>query len=125
MHTNREPPVYALNAKLDCYTPRGVRSLDYIFQLTTDTRHVGGVDTIVADTLSHPDMNTSNFFDFMQSTEFRLTDPSVRGFFSSLDLWNPSLLFHRRHFARLATSTFWFPPSDHFQLIAVFALRAN
>nr|VZI47270.1 unnamed protein product [Spirometra erinaceieuropaei] len=58
VHTDHKPLTYALKAKTDRYSPREVRHLDYISQFIADIRYVRGSDTVVADALSRPRINT-------------------------------------------------------------------
>ncbi|BHF74067.1 hypothetical protein SprV_0401715100 [Sparganum proliferum] len=58
VHTDHKPLTYALKAKPDRYSPKEVRHLDYLSQLTADIRYVRGSDNVVADALSRPDINT-------------------------------------------------------------------
>ena len=52
VYTDHKPLCYAFRAKLDRYSPREVRHLDYISQFTTTIHHIAGTDNTVADALS-------------------------------------------------------------------------
>lgn len=52
VYTDHKPITFAFRQKLDKASNRQARQLDYIGQITTDIRHVGGKDNIVADLLS-------------------------------------------------------------------------
>lgn len=43
---------FAFSQKLEKYSPRQFRYLDYIAQFTTDTQRVSGASNVVADALS-------------------------------------------------------------------------
>lgn len=53
--TDHKPITFAFQQKLEKYTPRQFRHLDFISQFTTDIRYVLGKQNIVADTLSRVD----------------------------------------------------------------------
>lgn len=50
--TDHKPLLGALQSSSDKYSPREIRQMDYILQLTSDIRHIKGADNIPADTLS-------------------------------------------------------------------------
>ena len=50
--TDHKALVSAVSSGSSTYSPREIRHLDFICQLTTDVRHVPGKDNVVADTLS-------------------------------------------------------------------------
>ena len=50
--TDHKALVSAVSSGSSSYSPREIRHLDFICQLTTDVRHVPGKDNVVADTLS-------------------------------------------------------------------------
>lgn len=78
VHTDHKPLTHALNAKPDRYSPREVRQLDYISQMTTDIRYVRGVDNLVADALSRPDVNSvQQSFDLTRLAELQSEDTSL------------------------------------------------
>ena len=52
VYTDHKPLTYAFNARIDKYSPREIRHLDYISQFTTDFRHIKGKENVVADALS-------------------------------------------------------------------------
>ena len=51
--TDHKPLTYAFNAKSDRYSPREIRRLDYISQFSTNIQFIKGESNVVADTLSH------------------------------------------------------------------------
>ena len=50
--TDHKPLTYTFSTHSDRYSPRQVRHLDFIYQFTTDIRHVRGPENPVADALS-------------------------------------------------------------------------
>ena len=50
--TDHKPLVYALTRKSDHHSPRVVRQLSYIAEITSDIRHISGHENIPADALS-------------------------------------------------------------------------
>ena len=52
IYTDHKPLTFAFQQDLNKRSPRQFRYLDYISQLTTDVRHVSGVNNVVADALS-------------------------------------------------------------------------
>ena len=50
--TDHKPLTYTFSTHSDGYSPRQVRHLDFIYQFTTDIRHVRGCENPVADALS-------------------------------------------------------------------------
>ncbi len=50
--TDHKPLTYSLFCNSNRYSPRQVRHLDFISQITSDIRHVSGTDNPVADALS-------------------------------------------------------------------------
>ena len=55
--TDHKPLCGAFTGNRDSYTPRDLRSLDFISQYTTDVRHVKGIDNLVPDALSRVNIN--------------------------------------------------------------------
>ena len=55
--TDHKPLCGAFQGKKDNYTPRDMRSLDFVAQYTTDIRHVKGTDNLVPDILSRTYIN--------------------------------------------------------------------
>ena len=55
--TDHKPLCGAFQGKRDNYTPRDMRSLDFVAQYTTDIRHVKGTDNLVPDVLSRAYIN--------------------------------------------------------------------
>nr|VZI32676.1 unnamed protein product [Spirometra erinaceieuropaei] len=87
VRTDHKPLTYALKAKLDRYSPREVRHLDYISQLTADIRHVRGSDNVVADALSRPNINTlTSDFDLTKLADLQTADESIADFRTSTAL---------------------------------------
>nr|VZI00474.1 unnamed protein product [Spirometra erinaceieuropaei] len=52
--TDHKPLTFALRSHTDKLNPREIRQLDYIFQFTSDIRHIDGSRNEVADALSRP-----------------------------------------------------------------------
>ena len=52
IYTDHRPLVSAIGSSSDRYSPRETRHLDFIYQFSTDVRHVPGKDNPVADALS-------------------------------------------------------------------------
>ncbi|BHF73760.1 hypothetical protein SprV_0401684300 [Sparganum proliferum] len=78
VHTDHKPLTYALKAKPDRYSPREFRHLDYISQFTADIRYVRGSDSVVADALSRPDINTlTSDFDLAKLADLQTADESI------------------------------------------------
>nr|VZI40635.1 unnamed protein product [Spirometra erinaceieuropaei] len=78
VHTYHKPLTYALKAKPDRYSPKGVRHLDYISQFTADIRYFRGSDNVVADALSRPDINTlTSDFDLAKLADLQTADESI------------------------------------------------
>ncbi|GFV06181.1 retrovirus-related Pol polyprotein from transposon 17.6 [Trichonephila clavipes] len=50
--TDHRPLTYAFKQKMDKFSPRQGRQLDFISQFTTDIRHIKGSNNLIADTLS-------------------------------------------------------------------------
>ena len=55
--TDHKPLTHSFNSKPDCHSPCQVCQLDFIFQFTTDIRHIAGHGNPVADALSHLETN--------------------------------------------------------------------
>ena len=55
--TDHKPLTFALNARLDCHSPRQARHLDYIAQFASNIHHVQGPNNVVADALSRVKTN--------------------------------------------------------------------
>ena len=86
--TDHKPLTFAFNALTDQYTPRQCRHLDYISQVTTDLRHVRGVDNSVADALSRIEVNallqdTPPVVDFLVMAKAQRTDPELQKLLSN------------------------------------------
>ncbi|BHF84036.1 hypothetical protein SprV_0902718600 [Sparganum proliferum] len=56
--TDHKPLTFALRSHSDKYNPREIAHLDYIFQFTTDIRHIDGTKNEVADMLSRPSLSS-------------------------------------------------------------------
>jgi len=54
LYTDHKPLTYALPKAVEPWTARQSRHLSYLAEFTSDTRHISGVDNVVADTLSRP-----------------------------------------------------------------------
>lgn len=54
VQTDHKPLTFAIHRLSDPWTARQQRQLSYVVELTSDVRHVAGVDNVVADALSRP-----------------------------------------------------------------------
>ena len=52
--TDHKPLTHAIVSNTDNRSPRQTRHLSYVAEFTTDLRHIGGSQNVVADTLSRP-----------------------------------------------------------------------
>ena len=55
--TDHKPFTFALQARPNRHSPRQACQLDFISQFTSIIRHIHGPENVVADTLSHIEMN--------------------------------------------------------------------
>ena len=83
--TDHKPLMYALNTRSDRHSLRQARHLDYILQFTSTIRHVHGLDSVVADTLSRIALisGTPPVVDFAAMAKSQATDPQIRALQSS------------------------------------------
>lgn len=76
--TDHKPLTFAFRQKPEKASPRQLRHLDYIGQLTTDIQHVAGNDSIVADTLSRiEEASTITTVDYGQLAEHQQSDDEL------------------------------------------------
>ena len=54
LYTDHKPLTHALAKAAEPWTARQSRHLSYLAEFTNDIRHISGVDTVVADSLSRP-----------------------------------------------------------------------
>jgi len=74
-------PVYALQQRHDRQSPRQIRQLEFIGQFSTDIRHVQGVDNVVADCLSRPEVDAvaaAVTIDFDRLADAQTTDDDLQ-----------------------------------------------
>ena len=80
---DHKPLTFAFNASPDRHSPRQCRHFDFISQVTTDLRHIHGVDNSVADTLSRIKANAlthnaSPVIDLHLMAKAQLIDPELQ-----------------------------------------------
>lgn len=85
---DHKPLTYALHARPDHHSPRQARQLDFISQFTSNIHHVHGSENVVADALSHIELNAlisgqPPVVDFAAMAKAQATDPQVRTLQSS------------------------------------------
>ncbi|UYV75534.1 hypothetical protein LAZ67_13000536 [Cordylochernes scorpioides] len=85
--TDQKPLIYAFQQNLEKASPRQVRQLQYISQITTSIRHVSGKDNMVADTLSRISEIISIDYDIIAEKQQDDTE------LSNLRSQNKSLIF--------------------------------
>lgn len=77
--TDHKPLTYAFSQKLDKFTPRQARNLEFISQFCSDIRHISGKDNIVADTLSRVQtISTPSPIDISQMAQEQLVDETLK-----------------------------------------------
>jgi hypothetical protein len=86
IYTDHKPIIGALKSTSDKYTGRQFRHLDYITQMTTDVRHVKGIDNIVADCLSRIQVDSIEPFSLTKIAVAQENDEELKHLMSSTDL---------------------------------------
>lgn len=80
--TDHKPLTFAMTSNTD-YSPRQRRHLSYVSEFTTDIQHLAGKDNVVADALSRPTINATNFVQPIDEEEMareQAKDPGIRAF---------------------------------------------
>ena len=57
IYTDHRPLTFALRSKLDKYSPRETRHLDFVSQFTNEIRHISGEQNAATDALSRLHIN--------------------------------------------------------------------
>lgn len=74
--TDHKPIVHAFKGKMNQTSPRQIRYMDFIAQITTDIRHISGKDNVCADFLSRID--EVNAIDYEQIAEHQANDIELK-----------------------------------------------
>ncbi|GFX37253.1 retrovirus-related Pol polyprotein from transposon 17.6 [Trichonephila clavipes] len=83
IYTNQKPLTYAFKQKPDKCTPRQLRHLDYISQISTDIRYVVGTENKVADALSRVEIDAiikPPILDYKKFARTQLQDSEIQSF---------------------------------------------
>ncbi|GFV32550.1 hypothetical protein TNCV_2860141 [Trichonephila clavipes] len=80
IYTDQKPLMYAFMQNPDKCSPRQWRHLDFIFQFSTDVRHINGTRNAVADALSRIEVNQIIILDFEALSKAQLEDNELQSF---------------------------------------------
>jgi cleavage and polyadenylation specificity factor subunit 1 len=80
--TDQKPLIHAFKSSMNRASARQTRHLSYISEFTTDIRHIKGVENVVADCLSRPNVNSvfesPPTFDYGCMSDAQQTDPWIQ-----------------------------------------------
>lgn len=77
--TDHKPLTYMFTMKKRCKLERRSRYIEYVSQITTDIMHISGLSNVIADTLSHTEVDSvTATVDNKRIAEQQLNDPEIQ-----------------------------------------------